>query len=97
MTTTDVYLRGPAVTHPPAPTGWAVRPKNGTGLFVVSELHGTMLFRFDPTAMTMYCYDKKAKLEIAVPLHALVSMAGYAIQKQEARAVTITSTGIEVG
>lgn len=49
-------------------SAWRIENRIGSGLFVISQEHGTLLFRIDPKTMTIYPYDKKCKGEIAIAL-----------------------------
>ena len=49
---------------------WELRHRIGTGLFVVSE-YGTLLFRVDLQAGTVYAFDKKAGAEVAISMREL--------------------------
>lgn len=59
-------------THPPRHriesfTGWSLRNRERSGLYAISH-NDTLLFRFDPTAQIIYCWDKRVGCEIPVPL-----------------------------
>ena len=56
-------------------TAWAVENRSGSGIFVVSQDHNTLLFRIDPRTMTIYPYDKKAKCEIGIALTELACLS----------------------
>lgn len=67
--------RAAYVTQATAPMlDWRCERRPGSGQFVVSEAHGTLLFRIDALAMVIYCWDKKSQHEVPISLSALLTL-----------------------
>lgn len=62
-----VVVVAPRPAPPPAPSGWRIQERPGTGLFVVSDA-GTLLFRLEPAQGLILPWDKKTGREIAIPV-----------------------------
>ena len=54
-------------------TGWSLRHRERSGLYAVSH-NDTLLFRFDPTAQVLHCWDKRVGCEIPIPLSELLRL-----------------------
>lgn len=53
---------------------WHIERRAGSGQFVVSEMHGTLLFRIDPLAMVIYAWDKRSQTEVPIALSSLLTL-----------------------
>ena len=54
------------------PKGWAIRHRDGTGQFVVSDFD-TLLCRVHAASGLIYLWDKKQNCEVAVQIRELFS------------------------
>lgn len=64
------YMTRPTSTF----ADWRFERRAGSGQFVVSEAHGTLLFRIDALSMMIYCWDKKSQREVPISLSALLTL-----------------------
>ena len=67
----DTRINHPPATAAPVVRPWVLRPRPGTGTFIVSPAD-TLLARIDQAAGTLYLFDKKTKTEVAVCIRDLL-------------------------
>ena len=56
-----------AALNPPLSQMWMLRPREQTGLFIISQ-RGTLLARVDTASGLIYFWDKRAGVEIEVSI-----------------------------